>query len=444
MPLKAGSSPETISKNIAELIRAGHEPDQASAIAYKHAGKSKDSMHYFAKARLSENISTTPEGFLLCTGVPVARIGELTYAEGELLDMEGNEVIQAKDGLIRVTRKSEDLFDPIAIASFEGKPITINHPSDFVSPENWKEVSVGHMQNVRPGSGSDADKLMADLLVVDADAISLVMAGLREVSLGYDAEYQEIEPGIGRQTNIVGNHVALVRKGRNGSEVAVRDSAPETIHGSVKMNARLRDAIKKAFGRAVDQMPDDLMKEEKPAPAADEIDPMETRLASIEAALAKLIEAYSVEEEEVPGEVIDAGETAAPSMDERLAGIEAALSKLAGKKEETPAPVVDAKAMDADTIARAEILAPGLENSPTLVKDAITAFGKTDAGAAMLKTFDSIKDENALLVAMSEAVKITRQSQLAVTIDRLPAIQAGAMTPQAINEANAKHFNLNR
>lgn len=37
MPLAKGSSPENISQNIGELIRAGHEPAQAAAIAYKVA-----------------------------------------------------------------------------------------------------------------------------------------------------------------------------------------------------------------------------------------------------------------------------------------------------------------------------------------------------------------------------------------------------------------------
>jgi len=40
MPLQTGSSDETISKNIAELVRAGHTQDQAIAIAYKQAGRS--------------------------------------------------------------------------------------------------------------------------------------------------------------------------------------------------------------------------------------------------------------------------------------------------------------------------------------------------------------------------------------------------------------------
>lgn len=41
MPLKKGSSKKTIGKNIATEIRAGKPKDQAIAIAYSKAGKSK-------------------------------------------------------------------------------------------------------------------------------------------------------------------------------------------------------------------------------------------------------------------------------------------------------------------------------------------------------------------------------------------------------------------
>lgn len=44
MPLKEGSDDATISENIAELIRAGHPRDQAVAIAYKQAGRSREPM----------------------------------------------------------------------------------------------------------------------------------------------------------------------------------------------------------------------------------------------------------------------------------------------------------------------------------------------------------------------------------------------------------------
>ena len=41
MPLKRGSSQATISKNIAQLIEEGYGRNQAVAIAYRTAGKSR-------------------------------------------------------------------------------------------------------------------------------------------------------------------------------------------------------------------------------------------------------------------------------------------------------------------------------------------------------------------------------------------------------------------
>lgn len=41
MPLREGRSPDVINANIAELIKSGYRRDQAVAIAYKKAGKSK-------------------------------------------------------------------------------------------------------------------------------------------------------------------------------------------------------------------------------------------------------------------------------------------------------------------------------------------------------------------------------------------------------------------
>lgn len=412
-------------------------------------------MAYFAASRISDRISKTPEGYLLCLDVPVARTGELTYAKGELLDENGDEVVQDRNGIIKVTRDEADLFAPATIASFEGKALTVDHPEEFVCPATYRDVAVGHMQNVRRGEGEDADKLLADFLITDPTAISLVESpnGLREVSLGYDADYEEIEPGLARQTNIMGNHGALVRKGRNGSEVAVRDSAPVIKHRSHIMSGKKKpvsvgDALKKLLGRAFDEaMPD-----EQPAEVVD--NDMETRIKNIEDALAKLIGGETGDEEvvESEGEAVvedadpacDTDSDASKSMDERVTRIEDALIKLAGAKAKDKAPAAkanDVVTVDADTLSRAEILAPGLKLSANIIAEALAQFAKNEEGAVILKTFDSLPDQ-AKFMAASEVVKTKRATQHArPTIDSMVSLAQGPMTPEKINELNAAHFN---
>lgn len=174
---------------------------------------------FYSTESLSEHIHETPEGFLICEAVPITRIGNFSYKASEV-PVEGNQ-----DGIVNIQRDEADVFAENTMKSFEGKPVTINHPKEFVTPENWKELAHGHLQNVRRGEGNQSDLMISDLLITSEDAIKLVRAGLREVSCGYDAQYEQIKPGLGKQKDIIGNHVALVVKGRAGGRCAIMDSA---------------------------------------------------------------------------------------------------------------------------------------------------------------------------------------------------------------------------
>jgi hypothetical protein len=171
----------------------------------------------------------TPEGFLVCVSVPVARTGEMLYLPSEV------PVTGGKDGIVRVVRTEEDLFSTETIASFEGKPVVNNHPTEDVNAENWAKYAIGSMQNVRRGEGEFEDCLVADLMITVASAISDVSEGKREVSLGYDADYEELAPGKGRQFNIIGNHVALVERGRCGPRCAIGDEEMVKVNAKPKM-----------------------------------------------------------------------------------------------------------------------------------------------------------------------------------------------------------------
>ncbi|WP_421021822.1 DUF2213 domain-containing protein, partial [Klebsiella pneumoniae] len=84
------------------------------------------------------------------------------------------------------------------------KPVTLDHPEDFVTPANFAALGKGSMMNLRRGSGIEDDLLIADLLITDQAAIDAIQDdGIEEVSLGYEADYEQVSPGRGVQRNIV-------------------------------------------------------------------------------------------------------------------------------------------------------------------------------------------------------------------------------------------------
>ena len=172
----------------------------------------------FYGARFSAHMTKTPEGFLVCHSVPICRTGMQEYMPQEL-------GVKARDGgFLEVYREESEVFKPAAVASFEGKPVTDDHPPVGVDASNYASYTKGTVQNVRRGSGADRDKLICDLVVYDAALIAKIEAGKREISCGYECKYIERDDGTYCQMDIIGNHVAVVEEGRAGSEVAIRDA----------------------------------------------------------------------------------------------------------------------------------------------------------------------------------------------------------------------------
>lgn len=176
--------------------------------------------------KISTNIAKTPEGFLICKNVPIARTGYQTYLESELIE-DGD-----PSERVNVYRSPDEVFSPATLASFEGKPVCNGHPCVDVTPDNYKVYSKGHVQHVRIGKGDDADKILADLYITDKDLIDEIQNGKREVSAGYYAEDKEDSTGRICQTKIRGNHVAVVDEGRAGRSVCIRDAAKD-INSSI-------------------------------------------------------------------------------------------------------------------------------------------------------------------------------------------------------------------
>ena len=114
-------------------------------------------MIYFG-TRLSDNISRRePEGYLICLNVPVARTGIQEYLPEEL-------GLPPARSLIPVHRPAEEVFSPACMASFEGMPVTDEHPSfaEGVNKDNIRYLQKGHAHNIRRGEGKESDLLLAD------------------------------------------------------------------------------------------------------------------------------------------------------------------------------------------------------------------------------------------------------------------------------------------
>lgn len=216
---------------------------------------------FYTTEQLGPKRSLTPEGFLLCEEVPIARTGLMMYAAGEV------PIDPGPDGLIRITRDEEEVFRPEFIASFSGKPVVNNHPPVHVTPDTFRKYTVGVVLHPRRGTGVYSDCIVADLLIQDPEAIAAVQDGKREVSCGYNAEYEDTARGAGKQYNMIGNHVALVDQGRCGSRCAIRDH--DSIQGAMTMATAdgksffdaVADRIRTAFKAKDEKAFEDALKE---------------------------------------------------------------------------------------------------------------------------------------------------------------------------------------
>ena len=215
---------------------------------------------YFG-SRISDHILKTPEGFLICKDVPIARTGTQQYRGCEFGAPVG-------DALYNVQRPETEVFDKAAIASFEGKPVCDEHPEEDVTPDNYGRYMKGVCRDVRRGDGDLSNCLVADLVIYDADLINKIEAGKREISCGYDCLWNPTSDSSYDQLEIRGNHVAVVDKGRAGHKVAIRDTAVDK-KGGKKMSESLIGRILRALARDESTTPEDMEAAAKLAGGAD-------------------------------------------------------------------------------------------------------------------------------------------------------------------------------
>lgn len=176
-------------------------------------------MNRFTDAAEITGTRRTADGYLIAD-IRCARTGVQQYRASEI-GLTG-------DAAIGVYRPEEAVFAKDSLATYAHKPVTVQHPPQAVTADNWREYAVG---DIGEEVARDGDFVRVSIKVMDAAAIKAIEAGTREVSMGYvtpvlaqDGTAPDGTPYAAVQTGPIRiNHLALVDRARGGKELRIGD-----------------------------------------------------------------------------------------------------------------------------------------------------------------------------------------------------------------------------
>lgn len=149
-------------------------------------------------------------GFIMAEGV-IASAGEKLYY---------------KDAVETISENA--LFDNVE--SWEGLPLTLNHPKDLLNPGTVQKHQVGSVVK----AWRKDNQLWARFKVTAKTALDAVRQGMRGLSAGYNAFVDESDIQQGRENN----HLAIVGIGRSPSSGIRADARRDSFdinHGETNM-----------------------------------------------------------------------------------------------------------------------------------------------------------------------------------------------------------------
>lgn len=292
--------------------------------------------HNFTDLAPLSGTRLTNDGYLVAE-VRCARTGCQDY-RAEDFGLSGG-------GIITVYRPEEVVFDKASLATFAGKPVTMGHPVEPVTADNWKAYAIG---DIGTEIARDGEFVRVPIKLMDAAAIRAVMDGTREISMGYTTGV-EMRDGVapdGRKYQAVQtgpiriNHLAIVPAARGGSNLRVGDGA-ESWGVSP-----LSDAGKEVLMTLRKIMLDGLEVEVTDAGAA--------AITKLQKAIADM--AAKAEEME-------------EDKDKALAAKDAEIAKKDAELADAKAKVLDAAALDKLVADRADLVAKAKALHPAVVTD---------------------------------------------------------------------------
>jgi hypothetical protein len=360
----------------------------------------------YCGTRLSPNIIRTSEGFIIATA-QICRSGKQRYKRSEIDPTSGD------DTMVDVYRPPSEVTSAATIASAEGKPLTLNHPSKFLTPDSWAWSAKGHMQHIRVGA-PDAKTgdipLIADVHIHDQGLIDRIAHGVRDLSCGYNYELVEGDDGP-EMRNIRINHLAVVESGRALSARIVDNVVGAPIEDYESMMARYhrvnpQDAA--PAPTAVRQAQDDVLNwgggenNETTLPGGEGDTPMS------DSARESIAIEGDVEDEEIP-----MGKSKDENRDSQMARLCDLLEKFLGKTGVSK----DTTELIPDDEQNGEVVNPAVDevvNSLRQLRPMIVAAGDRDVARAF----------NAVMIAAKKGHTLPAERFINAAYDRQPSSES--------------------
>lgn len=175
-------------------------------------------MKFLDRASVGQ-VKETKEGYLVATS-RVARTGVQEYYAKELGDIAAD---RDPNSVVRVYRHPDQVFHKDSLASITRLPVTIDHPSEDVTADNWARLSVG---DIGDAYATEPEWIVVNPMLKDAAAVKAARTTHPELSMGYSANIVKARDGLDADfevSDIRYNHIALVPKARAGDMARIGD-----------------------------------------------------------------------------------------------------------------------------------------------------------------------------------------------------------------------------
>lgn len=238
----------------------------------------------------------TSEGYLVAPGV-IAKSGNVQEYRASELSLDGDPT-----RIVRLYRPRDEVAK--SATSFEGKPITNNHPpGKWVTADNWKTYAVGDTSAVC----MQGDEMHATLTVRDKRAVDAIMAGKAGLSNGYRFAFDDSKKTTpegwsvdGWMVDIRGNHTAIVDRGRGGPECVIADGERKTMGTRTTKIGKLSFELDVTAADAVDAEREDKEKLAADCAAAEKLaEEAEGRAVAAEATNKEHLAKITAQDEEI-------------------------------------------------------------------------------------------------------------------------------------------------